>query len=50
MATLTKPKAVIEPVKTLELKKYIDGRWVVGRGKREILSLNPADVRQTVAG
>lgn len=33
----------------LELKQFINGKWVQGSGTREIVSVNPADTRQVLA-
>jgi acyl-CoA reductase-like NAD-dependent aldehyde dehydrogenase len=51
MSTLTKGKAAgPKPAKgALRLRQFIGGKWVEGSGSKELSSVNPADVRETVA-
>ncbi|MEK7288079.1 MAG: aldehyde dehydrogenase family protein, partial [Elusimicrobiota bacterium] len=39
----------VAELKTTTLKQFVSGRWVEGRGDREILSLNPADTNEIIA-
>ena len=50
MATLTKSKAVgSKAAKAPRLQQFIDGRWIEGVGRKEIVSSSPSDTRRTVA-
>lgn len=50
MATLTKAKtAGSKAAKPPRLQQFIGGKWIDGAGRKEIVSLSPSDMRQTVA-